>query len=237
MARSDISSTTSATPHSTVSGGSDATGGGSFGPEQRDEPVLQTGNGGGIVNRVKESAAAQLTSQKNRGIDALGSVAQAIRSTTKTLRDEKHDAVAGYAEQAAGEIERWSQRLKEKDIDELIDDMHRLARRQPAVFIGSAFAIGVLAARFLKSSTPQNAYDRRSETRRNQYRYSGESPVATVHDTGGARVGSDYRQGGLADAGDSDTAATRAAIASSTDPGRGTRTGGSRRSPARTERS
>ena len=36
----------------------------------------------GIVNRVKESAAAQLSSQKDRGTDALGSVAQAVRSST-----------------------------------------------------------------------------------------------------------------------------------------------------------
>jgi len=43
----------------------------------------------GIVNRVKESAAAQLTTQKNRGTDALGQVANAVRSSTQKLREER----------------------------------------------------------------------------------------------------------------------------------------------------
>jgi hypothetical protein len=34
----------------------------------------------------------------------------------------------------------------------LIDDVEDFARREPAVFIGGAIAIGLVAARFLKSS-------------------------------------------------------------------------------------
>ena len=43
---------------------------------------------GGIVDRVKETATAQLTTQKDRGIDAIGSVTQAVRSSSQKLRDE-----------------------------------------------------------------------------------------------------------------------------------------------------
>ena len=35
---------------------------------------------------------------------------------------------------------------------ELLSDAQQLARRRPALFVGAAFAIGVLGARFLKSS-------------------------------------------------------------------------------------
>ena len=231
MAGSDISSTNSATARPTASG---ATGGSSSRTQERDdERSPQTGSSG-IVNRMKESAAAQLTSQKNRGINALGSVAQAVRSTTSTLREEKHDTIAGYAEQAAGQIEQWSQRLREKDINELLEDMHRLARRQPAVFIGSAFGIGLLAARFLKSSRPQDAYAGRSETRRSQYR--GDSAVDTVHDAPVAHTSGHYARGDLAGSGAADTTAGRLETAP-TDSGRATRTGGGRKSPTRTEKS
>ena len=129
----------------------------------------QTDSSGGIVNRVKESATAQLTNQKDRGTDALGSVAQAVRSSTQRLRDEQHDTIAGYVDKAADQIESWSRRLKEKDIDELLTDVQRLARRQPAVFIGSAFALGIVGARFLKSSRQQNEYADGSESRRSVY--------------------------------------------------------------------
>jgi hypothetical protein len=188
------------------------------------ERSLQSGNGGGIVNRVKESAAAQLTSQKNRGIDALGSVAQAVRSTTGRLRQEKHDTIAGYAEQAAGHIEQWSQRLREKDIDQLVGDVHRLVRRQPGVFIGSAFTLGLLAARFVKSSRPQNTYAGRREMGRSQY--GGSSVVDTVHDTGVSHVGAS-----------SAATASRMEPTSPTDSGKGPRSDSGRSAASRTERS
>jgi hypothetical protein len=119
-----------------------------------------TGNGSGIVDRVKDTATRQLTSQKERGTDVLGSVAQAVRTSTQRLRDEKHDTIASYVDRAADRIESWSGRLKEKDVDELVSDLQRLARRQPAVFIGSAFALGLVGARFIKSSaeSPDRVY-------------------------------------------------------------------------------
>src|SRR5688500_10691756 len=134
-----------------------------------------------IVSRVKESATAQLTTQKDRGTDALGSVAQAVRSSTQKLREENHDAIAGYVERAADQIEDWSRRLRERDVDDLLTDVQRLARRQPAVFVGSAFALGLVGARFLKSSRQQNPYDYSSESRR---QHPGGAALSTAHDRG-----------------------------------------------------
>lgn len=134
----------------------------------------------GMVDRVKQSATAQLTNQKDRGTDALGSVAQAVRSSTQRLRDEHHDEIAGYVDKAADQIEHWSRRLKEKDIDELVTDVQRLARRQPAVFIGSAFVLGLAGARFLKSSRQQNEYGHGSESRRGIY--GGQPQISSAGD-------------------------------------------------------
>ena len=113
-------------------------------------------NTSGIVGKVKEQATAQLSTQKNRATDGLGSVAQAVRQTTQHLRDNQNDTVARYAEQAADQIERFSERLRNKDVGELMNDAQQLARRQPALFVGGAFAIGLLGARFLKSSSPES---------------------------------------------------------------------------------
>lgn len=121
-----------------------------------------TSGSAGIVDRVKEQATSQLTSQKDRATDGLGSVASAVRQTTQTLRDQKHDTVAGYVEQAADQIERLSERLKNKDVSELLDDAQQLARRQPALFVGGAFALGLVGARFLKSSSSRDDADYRS---------------------------------------------------------------------------
>ncbi|MBA2301554.1 MAG: hypothetical protein H0W08_02855 [Acidobacteria bacterium] len=116
----------------------------------------------GIVGRVREQATAQLTTQKDKATDGLGTVAEAVRQTTQTLRDGQHDTVARYVEQAADQIERFSQQLKNKDVGQLMNDAQQLARRQPALFIGGAFAIGLLGARFLKSSARDDERDWRN---------------------------------------------------------------------------
>jgi hypothetical protein len=152
----------------------------------------------GIVNRVKDTATAQLTHQKDRGIDALGSVAQAIRSSTQQLRDENHDTIANYVDNAANQIETWSRQLKEKEINELLGDVQRLARRQPGVFISAAFALGIVGARFLKSSRPQNDYGDGSQSRRNLY--GGRAQMNTAGDPSGWSTSDDDTAVGMENA-------------------------------------
>jgi hypothetical protein len=124
----------------------------------------------GLVNRVKESATAQLSTQKNRATEGLGTVAQVVRQSTQQLREHKQEAIAGYVEQAADQIDKLSQRLRDKDVTELLSDVQQLARRQPALFIGGAFALGLIGARFLKSSSQdQRATDYGSRYGRGQY--------------------------------------------------------------------
>ena len=117
-------------------------------------PENRTGNG--IVGRIRETAAAQLNTQKEKATEGLGTVASAVRESTQNLRSQQHDVAARYVEQAADQIERLSARLREKDITELLNDAQQLARRRPALFIGAAFALGLIGARFLKSSSPDD---------------------------------------------------------------------------------
>jgi hypothetical protein len=124
-------------------------------PSSRD--AMQSSSGSdraGVVDTIKDRAAAQINSQKDRATDGLGTMAQAVRQSTQQLREQHHETVASYVEQAADHIERLSQRLRQKDIGTLLADAQHLARRQPALFVGSAFALGVIVARFLKSSPP-----------------------------------------------------------------------------------
>ena len=109
-----------------------------------------------IVGRVRDSANNQLTRQKDRATDSLGSVAQAVRQSTNQLREQRHETIAQYIEQAANQLDRLSSRLREKNVNELVDDAQRFARQRPALFIGSAFALGLIGARFLKSSAERN---------------------------------------------------------------------------------
>jgi hypothetical protein len=113
----------------------------------------------GILNQVREKAASQLNEQKARATDSLGNVAQAVRQSTQHLREQQYDTVAQFVERAADQIERFSNHLRQRDLNELVTEAQRFARQQPAVFIGSSFAAGMLAARFIKASRPTRSFD------------------------------------------------------------------------------
>jgi hypothetical protein len=127
---------------------------------QSTQPSTQPNGNNGIAQKFRDQANARLSSQKDRALDGVGGVTEAIRQTTQTLRDQRHDVVARYVEQIASQVDRMAQSLRHKDVGELLDDAQRLVRRQPAVFVGSAFALGLLGARFLKSSPPNPVYRR-----------------------------------------------------------------------------
>ena len=105
---------------------------------------------------MRERADAELSTKKEMATDSISTIARAVRRTTQELRDQRHGKMADYVDRAADQLERLSSGLQSKDIGELFQDAQRLARRQPAVFVGSAFAIGLLGARFLKSSAPRD---------------------------------------------------------------------------------
>jgi hypothetical protein len=132
---------------------------------------------GRLIDQVKDKATSQLNSQKQRATAGLGSVADAVRQTGRQLRDQRQDAVAEIVENAASQIERFTNHLKDRNLDELVDDAQRLARQQPALFIGGSFAAGLIAARFIKASSPARraSYGGGDPGWRDTAGYSGES--------------------------------------------------------------
>jgi hypothetical protein len=135
------------------------------GTRGRSEDLGTNGRSRGVIDRVKEGAAAHLEVQKDRATEGLNTVAEAVRKTTDTLRSEKHDTAARFVEQTADQLQRLSTELRQKNITQLVDEAARLARRQPAIFVGLSFAAGLLAARFLKSSQERAIHERSGSAR------------------------------------------------------------------------
>jgi 2-succinyl-5-enolpyruvyl-6-hydroxy-3-cyclohexene-1-carboxylate synthase len=112
----------------------------------------------GILHAVKDRATSELKDQKGRATDVVDVLAHAVRQTTDQLREEHHDTIARYVDRAADQLERFSGRMRDKNMGELMHDVRDLARRQPTLFIGGSFVAGLLVARFLKSSR-EDGYD------------------------------------------------------------------------------
>jgi len=109
---------------------------------------------GQVVDQARQQVSSRLAGQKDRAAEGLTSVAQALRQTSQQLRMQDQQTVTGYIEGAASQVERVSNYLKQNDLGGLIDDVEQFARRQPALFLGGTFVLGLLGARFLKSSRP-----------------------------------------------------------------------------------
>jgi hypothetical protein len=141
------------------------------------------------MEKLKGQAAGQLASQKDRASQGLGSIATAVRGTSKPLRDQKQEAIAEYVDKAATQIERFAARLRERDVQDIVHDAERFARQRPAIFAGAAFAAGVLAARFLKSSAPASYAGRGDRSGQaygaNQFRTGGSSSSPSRRYAGG----------------------------------------------------
>ncbi len=106
-----------------------------------------------LTDQAKQQATSQLASQKQRATDTLGGVAQALRQTGQHLREQDQGTIAQYTDKAAQQLDSFSGSLRDKNINQLLSDTERFARREPTLFLGGAFLVGLLGARFLKSSS------------------------------------------------------------------------------------
>jgi ElaB/YqjD/DUF883 family membrane-anchored ribosome-binding protein len=131
---------------------------------------------GQLADQAKQQATSQLSSQKQRATQSLGSVSQALRQTGQHLREQDQGTIAQYTDKAAEQVERVSGFLKNKNVSELMSEAERFARQQPSLFLGGAFALGVLGARFLKSSSEHSQGSSSTTTSRHTTIQAGTYP-------------------------------------------------------------
>lgn len=113
-----------------------------------------------LAAKAKEQGREALAERKRATADEVKSVAAALRKTAQEMHQQEHPPfITPYAEQAANSLERFSNTLRERDLNSLVRQTENFARRQPGVFLGGAVVTGFLLARFFKSSELHSEYD------------------------------------------------------------------------------
>jgi sirohydrochlorin ferrochelatase len=115
----------------------------------KDQVVDQAKN---TLQQARDRASSSLGESKGQFADQFHTIADALRRTTEHLRSEDQQRIAGLTETVARQIEQVSDYLRNKDARAMRQDLENLARRQPAVMLGGALVLGLIGARFLKSS-------------------------------------------------------------------------------------
>jgi hypothetical protein len=131
-----------------------------------------------MMDRAREGAFKKLDSQRERAATGLGSMVDTLRESGRQLEGQ-NATMASYVSGAASQLERFSGGIRDRDVQQIVHDVEQFARHRPAVFLGSAFALGLATARFLKSSSSESEPGASSARSRTPGARSSYSPVGT----------------------------------------------------------
>jgi len=110
------------------------------------------------VQSFKDKATEVAETQKARGADKIGGVADAVHGAASDLEQHMPRA-AGYVHQAADTIDQASIALKQLNTGDLVRGFEQFARSQPAVLFAASVLAGFALSRFLKSSATPSQFD------------------------------------------------------------------------------
>ena len=105
------------------------------------------------ADSAERPARSALSTQKERAASSLDDIVEVLHATGEQLRGHNRSSVANYADQAADRIDQFARTLHRRDVGELVADAEDFARQHPEVVLGGALVLGLLTARFLKSSS------------------------------------------------------------------------------------
>ena len=124
-------------------------------PPTGDEIVREAQH---LGDRAVETAQDMAQRQKAAGAERVEHVAEAMRSSAEQLESSEKQ-LAELVGSAAGQLENFAHSLREKDFGALLTEMEDFGRRQPAVFMGAAVALGFGIARFAKAGSGSSSRD------------------------------------------------------------------------------
>ena len=126
--------------------------------ERREESSGLSGKTHEVAEQAKQAALDRVdtvrqTTQNAREQTAervrkLGAV---VRKVGEHLRVEDQKYIADRATDASQRLDDFASYLGDAEISTLLRDTGEIARRNPSIFFGSAFVLGLAAGRFLRS--------------------------------------------------------------------------------------
>jgi hypothetical protein len=147
---------------------SDSTWSSEAGDPLRDAGREASESVGQIANRAADIGLQRADQGKVQAAETISRLAGSMRQVSTDLQGDQPQ-IAGVARTAAEQAERLASYMERTDARQMISTVEDAARRQPLLFLGGAFAIGLVAARLLKAGSGQ-AHDTTSSGYANGYR-------------------------------------------------------------------
>ncbi len=112
---------------------------------------------GKLKTEASTKARSAAEEGKTKAAETLGSVSHVTREAADKLKGTQAEPLANIINSAADSVESFAQRMREKSVDDIIDDTRELVRRSPVLVIAVAAAAGFIVSRFLKASRGSDA--------------------------------------------------------------------------------
>lgn len=106
---------------------------------------------GKLGRQATDKARGLADEGKLRATGALDEFSKMMEDAAGTVDDKLGEQYGQYARSAAQALSGFSDSLRDKDVEELIDDVRGFVRKSPAVAIGTAAALGFVLARVVKA--------------------------------------------------------------------------------------
>jgi uncharacterized protein YjbJ (UPF0337 family) len=110
---------------------------------------------GEAADHAKHFAQEQIATRKDRAVTAIAEVAEALRASSGRLSSNNEGGQ--YVTRVADGLDSVSTYFKDRELTDVIRDVEGFARREPAIFLGGAFVLGLVGSRFIKSSRAPRA--------------------------------------------------------------------------------
>lgn len=106
-----------------------------------------------LKDQATDKARNYAEEGKARASAGLDSVAKLIGDNAAQIEEKLGATYGDYARRAADAVAGFSGQLRDKPVDELLEDARGLVRRSPALAIGAAAAAGFVLARVIKAGS------------------------------------------------------------------------------------
>jgi hypothetical protein len=125
-------------------------------------PLAETGKEAGdraghLIERGTDIGFRQADRGLDQAVDGIESVADSIRRVSLDMEPDQPQ-IAEFASGAADQAEAIARYLRETDVRQLVGSVEDFARRQPLLYLGGAFLVGVAASRFIKAAAPNPSH-------------------------------------------------------------------------------
>jgi ElaB/YqjD/DUF883 family membrane-anchored ribosome-binding protein len=91
---------------------------------------------------------------KTRASDALEHISRIVEEAAESIEDRLGPEFSPIARKAAEAVGGFATTLRERDPDQLYEDINGFVRKSPALAIGIAAAVGFVAVRLIKAGLP-----------------------------------------------------------------------------------